>query len=259
MNDQSKSNESWADEIDEELELLRLEALKHINEQVDGDSSDDDAMVIDEEVHIQGEQTNSPLAAQHKVSAPPVQPLPIPATVEPVAPVIPVTQTVEPVAPVVSVPEPAMEVVVPAACSQDVEMVAPSEPPKSIPPAQSRSSHPNRGRGRGRFSHYRGRGRGSYNYMNNRFIQIPLIVPQVGMGQYGGQLPHRRPSKPLKKCSVCMRAGFADNLRHHKNDCLTRKMCYDPFNKKALCYACRGPHKAKDCPHKSNKDKDSAA
>ena len=57
--------------------------------------------------------------------------------------------------------------------------------------------------------------------------------------------------KVLQKCKVCMRAGFKDNLRHHKNDCMTRKLCYNPATRKSLCFICREPHLAKDCPNKN--------
>ena len=75
--------------------------------------------------------------------------------------------------------------------------------------------------------------------------------PQVVKDMVKPQLAKPMKVKVYQKCKVCIRADVKDNLRHHKRDCLTRKLCRNPIDGKALCFICRQSHLAKNCPHRN--------
>lgn len=100
------------------------------------------------------------------------------------------------------------------------------------------------------FSARVGQGRQQYvaKYRNGRGGgRINLHTRQNrGGGRVQKSTANKR-KNPFEKCRVCMRAGVTGDLRHHKNECTVRRLCWDPVLKRPLCYHCRGGHMVKDC------------
>ena len=86
-----------------------------------------------------------------------------------------------------------------------------------------------------------------YNYPGN-FHDIPYYRGRVANPVIARE---QRP-RLLWKCKICMKAGFTENLRHTKQDCFTRGLCVNPITGQSLCFICRQPHLARDCPNKNN-------
>ena len=65
---------------------------------------------------------------------------------------------------------------------------------------------------------------------------------------HGGWVSKKK-KNPLQKCRLCIRFGIETDLRHHRDECIIRKLCKNPVTGQLLCYNCRGPHKISECPN----------